>query len=153
MPPNPKSPEKVYFIVGKIVATTGRWFLILLTYVIIFQIGSMEGSLLERLSRIQLPRIKIQHPSILTTSSQKVALDQIELSYHTIRVGVFRDRGLADSLRSKLHAARIKSHVLSYRNHYYVCIGKYDSIKKAQTTLKKVKERGFPSASLILAKI
>lgn len=134
----------MYF--GMVVWFIFRWILIILSYLLVFIVGGMDGPLLDRFKQIQLPKIQIKTPLF---AGKRLAPKNFIIDYYTVVVGATNDRVEAAAIQSQLNRARIRSHVVIQDERYFVCVGKYPSSRDANEALRKVHDKNFESAIVV----
>lgn len=85
--------------------------------------------------------------SSLTPSSPKGEVGRNE---YTIQVGIFDRAEAADNLSYELRAQRINNFVQPVGNRWRVCVGRYQSRSRAESTLRILHNRGFVKAVIIV---
>ncbi|MFQ5628436.1 MAG: SPOR domain-containing protein [bacterium] len=71
------------------------------------------------------------------------------VDYYTIMMARFPTEELAINFRTKLASERINSSVMAHGAGYYVTVGKFTSLGQAQNMLQTVRQKGYPSATIL----
>jgi cell division septation protein DedD len=74
---------------------------------------------------------------------------EVGRSEYTIQVGIFDRPEAADNLSYELRAKNISNFVQRAGNRWRVCVGRYYSRGRAESTLRVLHEKGFDKAEII----
>jgi len=68
---------------------------------------------------------------------------------YTVLVGSFKTPEQAKVVASQLRTARINNFIVQGQGKWHVCVGKYSSAKRANSTLENLKNRGWTEAVVL----
>lgn len=137
--------DKIGRFIARLLETTWKiliWVLILAGIYAIYTLGTVPGSLLDKLKSL---------PSTLISCNAPLpGVPQLRVNYYTVLVGTFRRPADAESLKSRLNASRINSAIISQSGAFFVVVGRYVSKNQAESALKNVQEKGYRNARIIV---
>ncbi len=148
MPELKPGTQKAYMYFGMVSWTIIRWGFFAVTYFLVFSLGTMEGSFWQRVQQLKLPKVQINMP--FKKQQRGVAASrELVVSYYTILVGSHFDQASASTQHNSLTQRRVNSHTFMQNGKYFVCVGKFNSSREANSQLQRLRSKGFENAIVV----